>query len=384
MMKNRQNSQSIYSELAELRDRHNDLKKSLNLICPDIEQSRFKHLFANAASAIVILDRECKILFSNSAFTEITGYSPEECADLFLYKILVPKKDTEARNYLRTLFLGPTSKSNFSLQIIDKEGSKHFVDMSVATLNDCNAEHENCICIIHDVSAEKEAEQRREELIEELMEVKELQEDNAAQLATLLHQLDEKNYALEQEIAERKNAQRKLKESEARFKFMSITDQLTGLYNRRHMLDVAEKEIFKSRKTGQPLSILLMDVDDFKMFNDTYGHAAGDEVLEYIGTIIRETIRSGDKAFRYGGEEFMVILPETCGQEAIKVAEKIRVAFANYKYHPQDGTPVNKTVSIGVAEFTNDESLEKVIKRADDNMYRCKIKGKNRIYFSCE
>ena len=76
------------------------------------------------------------------------------------------------------------------------------------------------------------------------------------------------------------------------------------------MLDVAEKEIFKSRNTGHPLSIMLMDVDDFKMFNDTYGHAAGDDILEAIGKIIKDNIRDKDKAFRYGGEEFMVILPE--------------------------------------------------------------------------
>ncbi|WP_239057280.1 sensor domain-containing diguanylate cyclase [Desulfovibrio sp. JC010] len=350
----------------------------------DVEQSRFKELFAKAASAIVIMDQQGEILFSNPAFTEITGYGPDEAQQKPLHEIITPAHDVEGREYLCNLFRGPTSKNNLNLSIIDKEGHIHFVDMTAATLDTNDDTPENCICIMHDLTAEKEAELRREELIEELMEVKELQEDNAAQLATLLHELDEKNYALEQEIAERKKAQQKLKESEERFKNMSITDQLTGLFNRRHMLDVAEKEIFKSRNTGQPLSILLMDVDDFKMFNDTYGHAAGDDILESIGRIIKKTIRNTDRAFRYGGEEFMVILPGTSGQQGMKVAEDIRSALADYEYRPPTGPSVYKTMSIGVAEFSHDEPLERVIKRADDNMYRCKIKGKNRVYFSCE
>ncbi|WP_415715581.1 diguanylate cyclase [Maridesulfovibrio sp.] len=383
-MKNLSHSRSIYSELSELRDKNKSLEESLNSIRSDCEQLWFKNLFASAASAIAILDTKGRILFTNPAFTEITAYTPDECSRLPLHEIIIPAHDVEGREYLRNLFLGPTSKSSLSLTIIDKNEHLHFVDMSVATICTACETPENCICIMHDVTAEKEAELRREELIEELMEVKELQEDNAAQLATLLHELDEKNNALEQEIAERKNAEQKLKESEERFKYMSITDQLTGLFNRRHMLEVAEKEISESRSSGSPLSVLLMDVDDFKMFNDTYGHAAGDEILESIGAIIRNNIRSTDKAFRYGGEEFMVILPQTRGQEAMRIAEDIREALENYEYRPQNGTPVYKTISIGVAEFSNDETLEKMIKRADDNMYRCKIKGKNRVHFSCE
>ncbi|WP_415718415.1 diguanylate cyclase [Maridesulfovibrio sp.] len=384
MMNNSGRSRSIYSELTELRNKSRRLEESLDSIYAGCDQSLLKELFACAASAIVILDKNGGILFSNKAFSNLTGYDPEESLNCALHEIITPPNDTEGREYLRNLFQGPTSKTSQSLSIIDKYGHIHFVDLSVATISSALSCREKCICIFHDVTAEKEAEVRREELIEELMEVKELQEDNAAQLATLLHELDEKNYALEQEIAERKRAEQKLKESEERFKYMSITDQLTGLYNRRHMLEVAEREIYMSRKTELPLSILLMDVDDFKIFNDTYGHAAGDVVLQSIGTIIKKTIREQDKAFRYGGEEFLVILPETNGQQAMKVAESIRAALETYEYRPQMGEPVSKTISIGVAEFTLNESLEKAIKRADDNMYRCKIKGKNRVYFSCE
>ncbi|TIH13588.1 sensor domain-containing diguanylate cyclase [Marinifilum sp. JC120] len=383
-MKNLSSSRSIYTELAELRDKNKNLRNSLLSKCPDCGQFRFRDLFSNAASAIVILDKKGKILFANSAFTAIIASTEEETLGKLLHELLVSEHDTESRKYLHTLFCGPAGKANLSMAVTDKNEEQHFIDMSVANIDASCVTPETCICIMQDVTAEKEAEHHRENLIEELMEVKELQEDNAAQLATLLHELDEKNYALEQEIAERKKAEQKLKESEERFKNLSITDQLTGLFNRRHMLDVAEKEIFKSRNTGNPLSVMLMDVDDFKMFNDTYGHAAGDDILEAIGLIIKNNIRGRDKAFRYGGEEFMVILPETNGLEAIKVAEAIRTALAAYEYRPVNEEPVYKTISIGVAEFSNNESLERVIKRADDNMYRCKIKGKNRVYFSCE
>lgn len=377
-------SRSIYSELAELRDINITLRKSLISKYPDCEQFRFRDLFSNAASAIVILDKDGKILFANPSFALIIASTAKEIINNYLHELLTSEQDTEGRKYLQNLFCGPSGRANISLPITDQNNEQHFIDMSVANITTTCETPENRLCIINDVTSEKEAEHRREELIEELMEVKELQEDNAAQLATLLHELDEKNYALEQEITERKKAEQKLKESEERFKNLSITDQLTGLFNRRHMLDIAKKEISKSRNNGQSLSIMLMDVDDFKMFNDTYGHAAGDDILATIGRIIKENIRGKDNAFRYGGEEFMVILPGTNGLEAIKVAESIRTALANYEYHPKNKAPIHKTISIGVAEFSNDESLEKVIKRADDNMYRCKIQGKNRVYFSCE
>jgi len=295
-MKNLSNSRSIYSELAELRDKNKILRDSLLSKCPDCGQFRFRDVFSNAASAIVILDKSGKILFSNAAFTTISKFSEEEAIGKPLYELILSEQDIEARTYLHDLFCGPAGQTNLSLAISDKNSEKHFIDMSVANIAASCDTPENCICIIQDVTLEKEAEIQREELIEELMEVKELQEDNAAQLATLIHELDEKNCALEQEIAERKKAEQKLKESEERFKNLSITDQLTGLFNRRHMLDVAEKEIFQSRNTGSPLSIMLMDVDDFKMFNDTYGHAAGDEILEAIGNIIKFVARTKPSA----------------------------------------------------------------------------------------
>ncbi len=108
------------------------------------------------------------------------------------------------------------------------------------------------------------------------------------------------------------------------------------------MIEMAEKEVKACAEVERPLSFILMDIDDFKNFNDNYGHAAGDVVLESIGKRIKESIRYTDRAFRYGGEEFLVILPGTEGSKAASVAEKIRKTVAAEKYYPLEGPPCPK------------------------------------------
>jgi diguanylate cyclase (GGDEF)-like protein len=190
-----------------------------------------------------------------------------------------------------------------------------------------------------------------------------------------------KNAELETEIKEREKAERLLKESEERFKSLSVTDQLTGLYNRRQLHNVFENEISRSKRYNRPLSIILMDVDDFKKFNDTYGHLAGDSVLNRLGQIIQSSIRGTDKGFRYGGEEFLVVLPETNGTDAIITAKRIMQTMEEEKFHPNANTTVVKTLSVGIAEYIPEEFSNDFLKRADDNMYHAKINGKNRISY---
>lgn len=377
-------TESMLEEYNRLKKAYEDLRLKVEEKCPECGQTRFKQLFDNAASAIAVLDECGQTIFTNSAFKEITGYSNDETQGSPIYKILVPENDHEGQEYFKKLVCSPNTRSNLSMPILDKHQEYRFVDLSVSTIIDNNSVPGSCICIFNDMTSEREHEIRREELIEELMEAKELQEDNAAQLAMLLHELDMKNLELEKEVAERKKAEEKLRESEERFKNLSITDQLTGLYNRRHMVDVAEKEVRYSKDGKRDLSFILMDLDDFKMYNDNYGHAAGDVVLNRVGSIIRETINYTDMAFRYGGEEFLIILPGADAARALKMAEKIRQAVSAEKYYPKGDNPVKKTMSIGVAQYIPGEELESVLKRADDNMYKSKIRGKNKVYFSCE
>lgn len=170
-----------------------------------------------------------------------------------------------------------------------------------------------------------------------------------------------------------------LRASEQRFKEMSITDELTGLYNSRHFFNRLKAEIKRTDRYGHSLTLLMLDLDNFKQYNDAFGHLAGDSVLAETGNIIRMSIRSTDSAYRYGGEEFAVVLPESSAKETLYFAERIRKSFESEALvaHPEDGLRV--TVSIGVAQYIPGEEILGFVKRADQNMYAAKNAGKNRI-----
>ncbi|OEU65900.1 MAG: diguanylate cyclase [Desulfovibrio sp. S3730MH75] len=374
---------AIQSELSDLQQKHSKLKQRISSRCPECGQAEFKQLFANAASAIIILDAEGKIILTNSFFTEITGFSHEEVLTEPIHKVF-PSSESHVCDFLINISSESECSANLIFPTINKESSPRWLDMSVKTLSGKDSSPKSSICIFKDITTEKENDFRRNELIEELMDVKELQEENSAQLNLLLHELDDKNLKLKKEISERKKAEQQLRESEERFKNLSITDQLTSLFNRRHLQEVAYLEVENCKRENSPLCTLLMDVDNFKHFNDTYGHSAGDDVLTNIGKLIKDSIKETDRAFRYGGEEFLILLPETDCKEAQHTAERIRAAMEAVVYHLPNSESVQKTLSIGVAEYKQDESVETMFKRADDNMYQAKLLGKNRVCDSCK
>ena len=180
------------------------------------------------------------------------------------------------------------------------------------------------------------------------------------------------------DVTGRVKAEMALKESECHYKELSIVDELTGLFNKRHFNQTLQLEIERSKRYGHPLSMIIMDIDNFKHFNDTYGHTEGDRVLAAMGRIIAGSIRAIDCGNRYGGEEFTVILPSTIGVDAIVVAERIRLRFAAHDFHPRPDEKVNKTISLGVTQFCFDDTLDTFVKRADKNLYQAKESGKNR------
>lgn len=156
---------------------------------------------------------------------------------------------------------------------------------------------------------------------------------------------------------------------------LSITDGLTGLYNHRYIVDALSQRITETRRYGKPLSIVMLDIDYFKKINDKYGHVFGDEVLIKISSVIEETVRKVDIAGRYGGEEFLIVIPDTDSSGAYKTAERIRESIEKIKWD-KDGQKV--TISGGVCEF-KDEDSEKLIAKADKLLYRAKESGRNRI-----
>ena len=180
------------------------------------------------------------------------------------------------------------------------------------------------------------------------------------------------------DITTRVQAEQALKESEIRYKELSIVDELTGLFNKRHFNETLRQESDRAARYDHPLSLIIMDIDNFKHFNDTYGHAEGDHVLAVMGQVVADSIRTTDRGNRYGGEEFTVILPDTTGEDAIMVAERIRQNFAEHDFYPRSGEKVNKTVSLGITELQADDTPNSFIKRADKNLYQAKESGKNR------
>lgn len=185
---------------------------------------------------------------------------------------------------------------------------------------------------------------------------------------------------LSQEIQMRKQIEEELRRSELRYRELSLTDDLTGLYNARHFFRQMQSECERSVRYSHPLSLCVMDVDNFKIYNDTYGHLSGDAVLSELGRIIQRLIREADSAYRYGGEEFILLLPETQMPEATQVAERIRVAFHEHAFFPKNGTEVHVALSQGVTSLQPGESPSSFLERADRNMYSAKKNGRNRTF----
>jgi diguanylate cyclase (GGDEF)-like protein/PAS domain S-box-containing protein len=174
--------------------------------------------------------------------------------------------------------------------------------------------------------------------------------------------------------------QHKLEES---LRLLSSTDGLTGLANRRSFDETIEREWRRAQRAGYPLALIMADIDDFKKFNDAYGHLEGDECLKKIGTSFKNAVRrAGDLAARYGGEEFVLLLPMMKASEAAQIAEEIRTKVLALKIlHKESGTSGFVTLSLGVAAVVpkQDVSAEGLIAMADKALYRAKREGKNRL-----
>jgi len=162
-----------------------------------------------------------------------------------------------------------------------------------------------------------------------------------------------------------------------KLKKLSITDGLTRLYNSRHFYNQLKAEIDRCNRYKHPLSLLLLDIDHFKRYNDTFGHLEGDRVLVRLGELIKQVLRKMDSAYRYGGEEFTVILPETIGAEAETVAHRLRTTVEAEKFSPSQVKEASITVSVGVTEYNPKEEVATFIQRADKAMYQSKQDGRN-------
>lgn len=290
-------------------------------------ESKFRLLFESARDAIAITDRRGVISEFNPATLDLFGYSRAEFSRINFGKLYLNPSD--AKRFQQKVEAKGAVK-DYEVKLLKKDGTHMDCLFTVTLLLDDNQKITGYQGIIRDV--------------------------------TLL-----------------KQAEAALKKSEKRYHDLSITDPLTTLFNLRHFNEQLLREIERADRYNHPLSLLLLDVDNFKNYNDTFGHTEGDQVLIRLGQIIRTSLRNTDSAYRYGGEEFTVILPETQNEEAITVAERIRQNFKNEPFFPETKAPVSLTISIGVAEHTPDEKPIALVTRADKAMYQAKHAGKDRV-----
>jgi diguanylate cyclase (GGDEF)-like protein len=179
-----------------------------------------------------------------------------------------------------------------------------------------------------------------------------------------------------------KKLQDELKRSNELLLELSNTDHLTGLFNRRYMMEALDKEVQRSIRKGGNLSLIMLDIDHFKQVNDSYGHLQGDAVLQKVALQLQKELRSYDCAARYGGEEFVAILPDSSLKEAVFVADRIRLSVQNTRFNGPLSA-LSLTVSLGVASFAVEHSptVDSFIKLADDALYRAKDNGRNKVDF---
>jgi len=160
----------------------------------------------------------------------------------------------------------------------------------------------------------------------------------------------------------------------------TITDPLTSAYNKKYFYEMAQKEIENYRRYGRKFSIVFIDIDDFKNINDKYGHLTGDMVLKTLAQKLKNSLRTIDSVYRFGGEEFVLLLHETDSKQALKIAERIREEIAKEEIKLYDGKTIYITISAGISTVTNTvKNIQEMIDKADMAMYKAKQLGKNKV-----
>jgi len=168
-----------------------------------------------------------------------------------------------------------------------------------------------------------------------------------------------------------------LAQRERRYRQLSTTDELTGLFNSRYFRSKLASEIVHAHELGHPLGLVLLDVDDFKRYNDTYGHTEGDKVLETLGRLLRSAVRPADSPCRYGGDEFAILLPGADNEASRDVCRRISEAMARCVFLPGDGARESVTASLGATQIQPGDDAYSLLKRADRALYQAKDMGKN-------
>lgn len=291
-------------------------------------EERFQQLVKQSLVGISMTDGK-RFLYANPKFVEITGYTPEELQQMGPLDITPEDIRSQFAMYMNRGFSHKLRGETFLANILKKDQSRVIAEVTVGSPIEMEGEP-TLVAVFVDVTDRISAEQKIKALNEQL----------------------------------RKEA---------------IHDPLTGLYNRRYLEESIQRELTRIKRNRQTMSVIMGDLDYFKKVNDTYGHQAGDKVLQFFGKLIVQNTRKSDICCRYGGEEFLVLLPDISYKNACMRAEKLRLKLLD---SPVDlnGKTVQLSVSFGVAAFPDDgEDFETLIVAADRALYRAKETGRNRV-----
>jgi diguanylate cyclase (GGDEF)-like protein/PAS domain S-box-containing protein len=292
-------------------------------------EERYRALVENANDLVLRTDDQGFYTFVNTSMMRITGYAEQEIIGKHYLALVHPDMREEAAGLFHRQFYEKIKNTYSEYSIVKKDGSEIWVGQNT-------------------------------QLIFENGKIVGFQ-------------------AVSRDVTERRRLEKELKKSEERYRELSIIDDLTRLFNSRHFYAQLQMELDRIERHDYPLTLLLLDIDDFKVFNDTYGHVEGDKVLFLLGQVIKSCLRKEDSAYRYGGEEFTIILPMTTKEEGIVIAERIREELKKDVFSPVPGKNVNITVSIGLAQYRKQEDVSDFVNRVDHLMYHGKKNGKDKV-----
>ncbi len=299
-------------------------------------EKRFRLLSDNAPVMIWIADQNGKRIFHNRAWSDFIGEDITDNPEIW-FEVIHPEDRAGYKNHFSKLTGNPKA-ADFEYRIKNKKGEYRYFLERILPREEENGDFMGLIASTVDITSLKEAE-------------------------TLLMQA---NITLEIEVEKRTEEIRKL----------MLTDTLTNTKNRRFLMDQLETEIARSQRYASPLALIFFDIDHFKMVNDTFGHRAGDNVLSATAGTISRQLRDCDYLCRYGGEEFIALLPETSLDKAQKIAERVLEVIRKTKL-ADIGKAI--TVSAGVGEWQKDESRDDFLERCDKALYAAKDAGRDRI-----
>ncbi|MCU0576821.1 MAG: sensor domain-containing diguanylate cyclase [Desulfobacterota bacterium] len=330
------------------------------------EQQKFSALFGDLPAGMIYVSPRGRIIECNAYVADLVGYPREQIMDsIFTDYVSHDQADTLNEDF-RRLFTDGGEITKRECQITAKGGRPVTIEYNARAIHR-KGHPVKALMMFSDVTDKKALEL-------------ELLEKNAEMERTLWDMAEVKD-ALEARAGELNKATEDLKQLNEKLGMLSITDGLTELYNHRHFQDRLSEEIERlNRLKDGVLSLLMLDIDDFKRFNDTYGHQCGDMVLKHIAALLKGSIRSIDILARYGGEEFAVILPNATTEQAVIVAERIRQTIRSSPFSYGQAIAAKVTVSIGVGTITSGhKDKSELVKKADSAMYAAKAKWKDRV-----